>query len=1245
MDAINDIEGSIAIIAMEGRFPGANGIGDFWDNVKQRKESITYFSDEQLLQAGVPKKLLSNPKYVKARGILKDIDLFDAYFFDDSPYEAKITDPQQRLFIEASWKVLEDAGYCAEKFQGSIGVYAGMDYSGYLLRNVLLNEQYANDDFMQLSIGTGEHFLSTKVSYKLNLTGPSVNINTACSTSLVAIITACKQLLSYECDMALAGGASIGVPQISGYLCQEHDVFSSDGHCRAFDAKANGMVPGSGIGVLVLKRLEDAVTDGDHIEAIIVGGAINNDGSEKVGYSAPSVIGQAKCIAEAISSADIKPKDLSYIETHGTGTAFGDPIEIEALHKVFSEHATEKGICAIGSVKTNIGHTICTAGVAGLIKTVCAIKHKQLPPSLHFETPNPNIDFANSPFYVNTELKPWETPKGKPRRAGVSSFGIGGTNAHLILQEAPEFKRSSVSRPLQILMQSAKTATALKTANGNLCEFLQHKAAGKDFKQNDFADVAYTLQVGRKDFKYRSVVVAGTVTTAIDSLSKPKLPVKFTNIIDEGKSPHIVFMFNGQGAQYPDMGAGLYNNEPIFKQCVDECCNILLQHFDVDLRTFLFPTKGQEKTAAEKLKQTQLTQPAIFMIEYASAKLFMSWGIKPEAVIGHSSGEYAAAVVAGVFSLEDALMLIAYRGRLITTLEPGAMLAVPLPEDEVQSFLTKDLSIAAVNGPTLCVVSGPIKQIETFKKQVESFYFGQKVHTVVLRTSHAFHSQMMEPILPEYAKVLDQVTKNPPKLRYFSTVMGDEVSKELQQTDYWLKHIRNTTRFGDATKAMLLQNYNVFLELGPSNTLSTLVDLQASQFKTATISSLAPAKEATKEVALLSQATYNALAQLWLYGIEIDWKQYYVEEQRNRVALPTYPFERQSYWIDPTKKTGKEPHETKPLAEQDIQKIQGPVHTKSVIGNLQDLFEEVLGVVEANGDDNFFDLGGHSLLALKLIARIEDVLSAKISLSTIYQNQTINTLAKIINNAKSINESSAVVVPIRETGEKTPLFLIHPIGGTVFCFIPLCKHIDQDRPCYAIQDPRINDATVVVNSMESMATLYIDKIKEIQPNGPYLLAGHSFGGVVAFEMAKQLQQNGEEVKLVGLLDSWAVFSDAIANKNIFQNIAKQQEQILIDTLPQNMVGLKELWRQLYWTRVHFLSHYKPSVLNLKVDLFKAKEAPTQWNIPEHNGNFWSSYSDMQLTNTIVPGDHETMLLEPNVQVLASKLNKLLSDVD
>ncbi|MEH2260074.1 aminotransferase class III-fold pyridoxal phosphate-dependent enzyme [Nostoc sp.] len=995
----------IAIIGMVGRFPGAGNVDEFWRNLCEGLESTTFFEDEEL-DPSIDPNLCKDPSYVKARGVIPGGETFDAAFFGINPLEAVVMDPQARVFLELVYEALENAGYESESFEGLIGLYAGCGQNTYFANHISGRMEIVDriGEF-QTMLANEKDFLTTRAAYKLNLKGPAVSVNTACSTSLVAVIQACQALTSYQCDLALSGGVSMTTPQNSGYVAQEGGMLSGDGHCRPFDASAQGTMFNNGAGVVVLKRLEDALNDGDRIYAVIRGSGINNDGADKVSFTAPSVDGQAEAIAMAQAYANFHPETISYIEAHGTATPLGDPIEIEALTQAFRVHTNAKQFCAIGSLKSNVGHLVAAAGVAGLIKTALALHHKKIPPSLNFEAPNPKIDFANSPFYVNTKLAEWSEGE-TPRRAGVSSFGVGGTNAHIVLEEAPQIQSSGSSRPQQLFLLSAKTSQALEAATANLQQHLQYNA------EINLADVAYTLQRGRKAFNYRCSIVCHDITDAIaalQSLDPNQVNTRHTEI----RNPAVVFMFPGQGSQYVNMGLNLYNYEPVFQEAVDECAEILKPLLGKDLREIIYPAPSDaygglrlRETAAISLRQTCFTQPALFVIEYALAQLWRSWGVKPQGMIGHSIGEFVAACIAGVFTLEDALMLVATRGRFMWELPAGAMLSVRLPAKEVEPRLSTELAIAAINGPSLCVVSGPTEAIAVLQKQLES----EEVICRHLHTSHAFHSPMMDSIIHPFAEVVAKVKLSPPQIPFVSTVTADWITVQ-QATDpmYWATHLRQTVRFAEGVQTLWQQPERVLLEVGPRITTTTLARQQAKDIKQQiAIPSLGDNAENEAEwTALL-----KAVGQLWLAGVSIDWSNFYQRETRQRIPLPTYPFERQRFWIDPP------PHPNRAVIPklanpQLLEKTQTMTTSpqQKLIPLLKEIIEETSGLEIASVDDltTFLEMGLDSLSLTQVGLALKKKFQVKVTLRQlleIYPN--LGTLADFINSALSPETLSAL---------------------------------------------------------------------------------------------------------------------------------------------------------------------------------------------------------------------------------------------
>ncbi|HZF11551.1 MAG TPA: MupA/Atu3671 family FMN-dependent luciferase-like monooxygenase [Thermoanaerobaculia bacterium] len=888
---------AVAIVGMAGRFPGADSVAALWENLRQGIESVSFFSEEELVRAGVDRRLLANPHYVRAQAVLAGTDRFDAGFFGMTPREAETTDPQQRLFLECAWESLEDAGYDPEVYGGdggddgerganrAIGLFAGVGLSGYMLNLYSRGDVLDSIGEFQAVIGNDKDFLPTRVSYKLNLRGPSLTVQTACSTSLVAVHLAIQSLVQGECDMALAGGVSARVPVQSGYLYRESGILSPDGHCRPFDAAARGTVIGSGVGVVVLKRLEDALADGDSIVAVIRGSAINNDGATKVGYTAPSVEGQAAVITAAQTIAGIEPETIGYLEAHGTGTAMGDPIEVTALTEAFRRRTDKRQFCALGSIKSNLGHLDAAAGVASLIKTALIIERGEIPPSLNFVHPNPEIDFTSSPVYVNDVLRRW-TSNGHPRRAGVSSFGIGGTNAHVVLEQAPAPPPVAPDpRSWRLLPLSARTMSALESATVRLAAHLE------SHPEQDLADVAYTLQVGRRGFAHRRVLLATDAAGAVAALRTLDPERVLTGEAASRKRP-VVFLFPGQGAQYLDMGRELYHTEPVFRDHLGLCAELLAPHLGANLCALLYPDGEARDKVARELDRPAVTPAALFAVETGLARLWMAWGIAPQAMLGHSVGEYAAAHLAGVFGLAEGLALLAARGALVEALPEGAMLAVPLPAAEVEPLLGAELSLAAVNGPALCVIAGPVEPVDRLARELA----GRDLECRLLHGSRAFHSRMMEPALAAFAARVRQVELRPPTIPYVSNLTGRWITAE-EATDpaYWVRHLRHTVRFDEGLRAVLADPQAILLEVGPGRGLCALARRQESVAAgRLVVSSLGHRREARDDGELM----LSALARLWLAGLRVNWRGFHAAAPRRRLPVPTYPFERQRYWID-----------------------------------------------------------------------------------------------------------------------------------------------------------------------------------------------------------------------------------------------------------------------------------------------------------------------------------------------------------
>jgi amino acid adenylation domain-containing protein len=1022
MSGATETEGRIAIIGISGRFPGAPDIATFWRNVRKGVESVTFFTDDQL-EDGADPAMRASASYVRARPVLAGVDQFDAGFFDMRDREAALTDPQHRVFLECAWEVLEDAGHDPAAYRGAIGVFAGCSMNTYFLNNVCRDRQVI-DDFTgafqvgeyPVLLGAGREFLATRASYKLDLRGPSLTVQTACSTSLVAVAQACQSLLLYQSDMALAGGASISFPQKRGYLHQEGGMVSADGHCRPFDASASGTIFGSGVGVVLLKRLEDAIADGDHVYAVILGCGLSNDGSRKVGFTAPSIDGQVAAIEQALAQAGVAAESIGYVECHGTATPMGDPIEVAALTKAFRKSSEAQNYCAIGSVKGNIGHLDAAAGVAGLIKTALMLHHREFVPSLNFENSNPHIAFQGGPFFVNTALAPWADAV-EARRAGVTSLGVGGTNAHIVLEEPPgSIAANAFSRP-ELLVLAARSPAAVEQMRVRLAG---HLAANPN---TPLADVAFTLQRGRRHFPHRFAVACRNLAAAQVLLSGPPSP-RVSLGEAPAAPPSVAFMFPGQGAQYVGMAHGLYRRFATFRAELERCAEILAAE-DIDLIGTLYGPS--DASQPERLARTEFAQPAVFSVSYSLARLWQSWGVNPETYIGHSVGEFVAACLAGVFTLPDALHLVAARGRLMQKLPSGGMLSVRLSEAAVQPLIDGEMALAAINSPTNVVLSGPLEVLHATARKLEARGTAHRF----LHTSHAFHSPMMDPIIGSFTERFAGITLRKPARPYVSSVTGDWIrSEEATSPGYWGRQAREPVRFAAAIKTLTASAALILLEVGPGNSLSTLAIQTARHLADRIFASLpeAGAESADEETVL------SGLGKLWVNGVAPDWSR--IEDgPRSRVSLPTYPFERRRHWIDaPVRGAGRAAPAAPMPVPAETTEI-GPEQAQDMgagMDGIRETIAEILQNVSGEGVDpastaTFLQLGFDSLLLSQVVQQIKRRLNVRIAfrqllgdLSTIPAvEQFIRTQAPAVMRRSALRAVSAVAVPNATTAPGT----------------------------------------------------------------------------------------------------------------------------------------------------------------------------------------------------------------------------------
>jgi acyl transferase domain-containing protein/thioesterase domain-containing protein len=1078
-------------------------------------------------------------------------------------------------------------------------------------------------------------------------------------------------------------------------------IMSADGHCRAFDAAATGTVQGQGCGVVLLKRLDDALSNNDHIYAVISGSATNNDGSNKTGYTAPSVDGQAKAIHMAQASAMVSPSEISYIEAHGTGTPIGDPIEIEALRQAFTHDPVQRpksvralnktGRCAIGSVKTNIGHLDAASGIAGLIKTAKALEAKKLPPSLHFKTPNPKIDFSNTPFYVNTELQDWNS-EGLPRYAAVSSFGIGGSNAHIVLTDAPNQTPTENARPWRIITLSARTPSALEAMTER---FVTHL---KTHKEQSFANMCYTLHVGRTLFPYRRYLVCRNRDEAISELS----PVNHSKVVSSKyieRPRKLIFMFSGQGSQYQNMGEQLYRTEITFRKAIDECRAKLRQKF---IHIYEELSESDYHGFTDKIHQTYITQPGLFIFEYAMSKMLMSWGIEPDLMVGHSIGEYVAACLAGVFTLDQALELVTIRGHLIQGLESGDMLSVNLSEEEAQRLTNHDVSVAAVNGEKRCVLSGSANAIQYLHKLLDR----QGIDNRILHTSHAFHSHMMEPILERFRGYIERRKPQPPTRPFVSSLTGELITDELATSpQYWTDHLRYRVRFHKAMNTVFAQRKNaedtsaeafIFLEIGPGRVLTTLIRQHASkQPQDWALTTTHNTYENTTD----AEHLLNVVARLWEQGIKIDWKVFHSHRQRYRVSMPTYPFERKQHWIKARKFTYEGSTDTT-LAQNVIEAeqnddtlLQAPVSAPgdALEQQVWQLWSKALGLTEFSITDDFFELGGDSLLAVGLADQLQSHFSIPVASHVLMQKPNVAALAEFIrqNNGKSSMPDSIVKKPTSTTPKNAashhkdshnplvliqsgaanslPLILVHPIGGEVFFYRDLARYLGKDQTVYAFQAPSLSGHGEPISSVPVMAELYISELKKQGINGPYCLGGSSFGGLVAYEMAQQLSGHQEEVCFLlmidtpapeqmpqNLNDSAAILQYLLEDKltlsieNLRQLDESAQISYVLDqariqgkssSLPAHLsVSLFKTWMAHQRATVA----YKPQPYASDVMFFRHSEPIPHFPPLPHLP--WQALVKGVFSVHQVPGNHISMNHPPHVQVLASHLKPALEAV-
>jgi len=1105
---------AVAIIGMAGRFPGAPDIDTFWRNLVGGVCSVSFFGADELRAAGLPDALVAHPDFVPARAILSDATDFDAGFFRMSPREAQITDPQHRLFLECAWAALEDGALDPGRFDGSIGVFGGCSANTYMLNNLMADPEVTDAlGGITAVLGSDKDHLATRVSYKLDLRGPSITVQTACSTSLVALQLAWQSLLAYQCDAALAGGVSVAAPIRGGHLHRAGDILSADGYCRAFDAQATGTVSGDGVGLVLLRRLEDALEDGDPIRAVLLGAATNNDGAQKVGYTAPSVEGQAEAIIMAQGLADVEPETIGLVEAHGTGTALGDPVEVAALAQAFGDLPARS--VALGSVKTNVGHLNSAAGVCGLVKTVLALQHATLPPSLHFSAPNPEIDFEATPFYVNTEARPW--PGDRPR-AAVSSFGAGGTNAHAVLEPAPEAAPTPDDGAARLLLLSARSQSALNERTSALAAWLDEHPA-------TLADVAFTLSCGRQPMPCRCAAVVGSMAEARELAANPDAPEWAHGRAGAGRR-RVVFAFPAQGHQQVGMGRALYEADPLFRGEMDRCRDRVTDRLGLDLWAHLFPDDAAGDSC---LDDQRYAGPALFAIGWSLAQTWIARGVRPDAVIGHSTGEYVAAAVAGVASFEDAFDLFMERARLMATLPDGAVLHVPLPAEEAARYLVPESWLALVNSRYSSVVTGTPSAVD----RVAASLLADGVEARRVRVSVPAHCPLLEPIAEPLADVAARIGLRVPEVPMISGLTGAPLTDD-EATDprYWVRHLLGTVRFDRALEDLLGADDVVVLELGPAGCMSGLIRLNAPE--TPVVASLPePTHPAFADPDAAARQLLRAQGWLWAEGGPAP-----LPSAGRRVHLPTYPFQRQRYWIDAVPGRGAALANVGGLAEGasaeaprgrrrhprpdlDVPFVAPRDENETALAAI---CGDLLGIEAVGVHDGFFALGGDSLITLRLIARVESELGQTLPPVAAFRGLTVAEMAKHMGAAPVVpvsDDDEGILVALRVTGDRPPLFLPPPAAGVIFPYFELARELGPDRPVYCMQARGLDGATKPDLTVHDMAQRYVRVMRRVQPEGPYYLGGYSFACYIILEMAHILEAQGQRAAHLCLIDEVA----------------------------------------------------------------------------------------------------------------------------
>ncbi|WP_223642178.1 non-ribosomal peptide synthetase/type I polyketide synthase [Corallococcus sp. EGB] len=1212
----------IAIIGTAGRFPGAPSVDALWTLLVEGREGLSRFSREALLAAGEDPQLLENPSYVRASGLLEDVESFDAAFFGYSPLDARLMDPQLRLFLECAWEALEAAGYDPKRLPGKAGLFAGSGVPRYWLDQVLprfRSLSVASDAYRSI-LGNPWQFLATATAYQLGLRGPALTVQTACSTSLVAVHLACQSLRAGESDVALAGGISLFASGPSGYLHEAGGITSPDGHCRPFDAKGQGTVPSSGVGIVVLKRLEDALRDGDTIHAVIRGSAINNDGNAKVGFTAPGVEGQRDVIVRAHADAGVAPNDITYVEAHGTATPLGDPLEVQALRLAFGAREASAPAVVLGALKSNVGHLDSAAGVAGLIKTTLALEHRFLPGTVHFEQPHPEAGLERSPFVVSREGRPWSVPEGFSRVAGVSAFGIGGTNAHVVLEEAHLTPPAAVSPAVEVLVLSARSGAALEAASRRLADHLERHP------EQPLADVAYTLQEGRTAFGHRRAMACETSTEAIAKLRRSS-----SAQVVASPPPEVCFLFPGTGTQEPGMGATWYRRAPAYREAFDACAALFGSEVEFELRAALL-TNARGPRSEEALRMPSLGMAAIFTTEYALARLLGAWGIHPTSLLGHSLGEYAAACLSGVLSLEQAVSLVALRGRLCDALPPSGMLAVPLSEGVLTQELPPGLSLAAVNGPVQCVVSGTLEALEDFAARLQE----KGVRAKRLPNAVGFHSALVEPVMQPLTDLARSMRPKTPTIPLVSNVTGTWLTADdARDPSYWARHLRHVVRFSSGLELQMEDRERIFVEVGPGRTLSTLALLNPRAGRERLVLPTLGVPEGRRHPPESDeQALLHAVGQLWSAGLPVDWSAVRGSGPRRRVVLPTYPFERKRYTLaekTPRRPTPEVTHAARPLRHEEVW------------ASMEALWKELLGVDTLTPDSHFFELGGTSLLVVQLNRELKSRLEVTLSLHAVLEHPTLGAWVRAVQDelertGRPLLKESPLRMELQAGRHgRARLFLVQPIGGTVYTYLPLAKQLGADTPVHAFRAYGLEPGEAPYRDVPTMARAYVDELLAFQPRGPYWLGGHSSGGVIAYEMAAKLLERGHSVAGVFQIDTVTVddsrrlgirsMGDVLQLIRAFQEISPRAAEGLRTAMEDDT-----RLRDVVLATNEAIAAYAPGRHAVPLVYLRATERDAV--LDSHAEEGWRALTTASFQAHDVRGNHFTIMEEPQVTAVA-----------